>query len=97
MKIEHEEQLSYLLYHTDYYIENLLWRVLEDSEQDPHYSAVTTSNLIKCYIDVMSDMGKRLPYQNAEGYLDHCLSEEEKALFKKKYETEIQYYIGEVY
>ena len=94
---EHKEKLAYLLNHTCFYMEDLLWRVLEDSEQDPHYSAVTTLNLIKCYIDVMSDMGKQLPYQNAEGYLDHCLSEEEKALFKKKYETEIQYYIGEVY
>lgn len=97
MTFEQKEKLLYLFNHLYCYTEDLLWKVLEDSEQDPHYSAVTTSNLIKCYIDVMSDMGKRLPYQNVEGYLDHCLSEEEKALFKKKYETEIQYYIGEVY
>ena len=97
MKIEHEEQLSYLLYHTDYYIENLLWRVLEDSEQDPQYSAITTRNLIQCYIDVHSTMGEALPYSTVEEYLDQVLTDEEKTLFKNKYETEIQYYIGKVY
>ncbi len=97
MKIEHEEQLSYLLYHADFYIENLLWQVLTDSEQDPHYSAVTTSNLIKCYIDVMSDMGKPLPYQNVEEYLAHLLSEEEKNLFQSKFNSESQYYRDKIY
>ncbi len=97
MKIEHEEQLCYLLHHADFYIENLLWLVLADSEQDPHYSAVTTSNLIKCYIDVMSDMGKPLPYQNAEEYLDYLLSEEEKELFQSKFNSESQYYRGKIY
>ena len=97
MKIEREEQISYLLHHMDFYIENLLWQVLTDSEQDPHYSAVTTSNLIKCYIGVMSDLGKQLPYQNVEGYLDHLLSEEEKNLFQSKFNSESQYYIGKIY
>lgn len=94
---EHKEKLAYLLNHTCFYMEDLLWRVLEDSEQDPQYSAVTTRNLIQCYIDVRSAMGEPLPYSTVEEYLDQLLSEEEKASFQNKYETEIRYYIGKVY
>ncbi len=94
---EHEDKLAYLLNHTYFYVEDLLWRVLTDSEQDPQYSAVTTSNLIKCYIDVRLAMGEQLPYQNAEEYLDWLLSEEEKNSFRQKFQTEAQYYIGKIY
>ena len=97
MTFEQKEKLLYLFNHLYCYTEDLLWKVLADSEQDPQYSAVTTRNLIQCHIDIRSTMGEPLPYSTVDEYLDQVLSEEEKALFKKKYETEIQYYIGEVY
>lgn len=97
MNPEQKEKLFYLFNHLYYYTEDLLWKVLEDSEQDPQYSAITTRNLIQCYIDVHSTMGEALPYSTVEEYLDQVLTDEEKTLFKNKYETEIQYYIGKVY
>ena len=97
MNPEQKEKLVYLFNHLYYYTEDLLWKVLEDSEQDPQYSAITTRNLIQCYIDVHSTMGEALPYSTVEEYLDQVLTDEEKTLFKNKYETEIQYYIGKVY
>ena len=33
----------------------LIKNVVNDSKTDPHYSAVTASNKIKCYIDVMNE------------------------------------------
>ena len=45
-----KKELLYLIEYSMYYTDELISSVLEDSEEDPHYSAVTASNLIKCYI-----------------------------------------------
>lgn len=46
----------------DDYMEKAVYEVLKDSKDDPHYSAVTTANIIKCYIDVMKHFDVELPY-----------------------------------
>ena len=67
-----------MLQHLEGYIENVVYEVLADSEEDPQYSAVTVTNLIKCHIEVEEALDRQLPYHNVEEYLrDLCLTEEE--------------------
>lgn len=98
MEDNRQEKTIYLLKYMDDYIESLIYKVLEDSDGDPQYSAVTASNLLKCYIDVMSGNNCRLPYQNMKEYFDfHLLTEEEYALFLRKFDIEKAYYVGKIY
>ena len=84
----------YLLYHIDDLIDN----VLDDSEEDPHYSAVTANNLIKCYVKVCSEWGMEPPFSNAETYFTWTnRSEAEYRLFEEKRTKEQTYYIGEIF
>lgn len=99
MDSDAKEKLLYLLRFTDYYIENLVYDVLDDSEEDPHYSAVTATNLIRCYIDVMGCFDSELPYKDVDDYLKDncCLSSKELKKFKASMEKEKTYYVGKIY
>ena len=91
-----KNKLKYVLHHFDYSIEELVWNVLENDPDDPHYSAVTATNCIKCYIELCEELGENLSYSDVEGYL-RCigLSEEECRLFEESRIKESVYYIGE--
>lgn len=92
------EKLTYLLNHLDGYIEDLIYAVLEDSEEDPQYSTVTAANLIKCYIEVEEALGHPLPYNSVEEYLRfNGHTSEEVELFEQKRLHESAYYIGKQY
>ena len=93
-----EKQLIYLLEYTEYCIENLVYDVLHDSTSDPHYSAVTASNLIKTYIEMMNELKQELPFYDIKSFFEFNLfTPEEYELFMRKYESELSYYVGEVY
>ena len=73
------------------YIEN----VLNDSKEDPHFSAVYVNNLIKCYIDLMTQMGEKLPYRDVKSFiLFNGFDETEYNFFEKSRKNESTYYIG---
>ena len=92
------EKLMFLLQHLVGYIEDAIYEVLADSEEDPQYSAVTATYLIKCHIEVEEALGRQLPYHNVEEYLQfYCLTEEEMQVFEKKRQHESAYYIGKQY
>lgn len=92
------EKLMFLLQHLEGYIEDAVYEVLADSEEDPQYSAVTATNLIKCHIEVEEALGHELHYHNVEEYLRfHCLTEEEMQMFEEKRQHESAYYIGKQY
>ena len=93
-----EKQLIYLLEYTEHYIENLVYDVLHDSTSDPHYSAVTASNLIKTYIEMMNELKQELPFYDIKSFFEfNMFTPEEYELFIRKYESELSYYVGEVY
>ena len=95
---KNKEQLIYLLDYTRYCIEDLVNKVLDDSESEPEYSAVTASNLIKCYIDVITAMETDIPYTDAESYLTYMgYSQEEVKLLEEKRLKEQPYYKGKIY
>ena len=98
MDIIEEKQLVYLLEYAEHCIEDLVYNVIHDSTTDPHYSAVTASNLIKIYIEIMNGLKQELPFYDIKSFLDYNMfTAEEYELFLQKYELEISYYIGDVY
>lgn len=93
-----KELLLYLLYHLDSFIEEEACRVLNDSIEDPQYSAVTLCNLIKCLLDVKQALGLQEEYHDVDEYLRfQCFTDEEIQIFESKRLHESEYYIGKQY
>lgn len=93
-----EEKILYLMNFIDDYMEKSVYKVLEDSKDDPHYSAVTTANIIKCYIDVMKHFDVELPYSDVREYFEDSLfTDEEYKAFEESRIKESEYYIGKIY
>lgn len=89
------EMLLYILHHFSFELDILVEQVLNDSEEDPQFSAVTATNLIKCYIQIMLDLNKKMPYRDVKGYFENAgFSENDYLLFEKKRIEESTYYIG---
>lgn len=89
------EKLKYLLSDTENEICILIDNVLSDSESDPHFSAVTAVNYIKCYIEISSELGKELPYNTVEEFFEfNAYTKEEYDFFERKRQKESMYYQG---
>ncbi len=87
------EKLMYLLNDMEIKIGELIDHVLSDSLTDPHYSAVFTTNKIKCYIQIMGELGKDLPYHDVEGFFEvNAYTKEEYRTFERLREKESKYY-----
>lgn len=90
-----QEAMLYLMRFIDHLIEESICNVLEDSLEDPHFSAVTTANMIACYMTVMQELQKDLPYTDIKGYFLHNqFSNEEWKKFENSRLKESAYYIG---
>ena len=93
-----QDKLTYVLWHFAMDTDSLIWNVLADDPNDPHYSAVTASNRIKCYIELCQNIGRELSYSDVDGYLVALgLSEEERCQFEEIRVKESAYYVGEQY
>ena len=93
-----KEKLLYLLMFTHEYMEKFADAVMNDAEEDPHYSAVTLTNMIKCYVDIMNELGAPRPYNDVKSFLKlNLYLEEDYERFEKKRQKEAQYYIGKQY
>ena len=98
MNILAEKELRYLLRFMDEYIESMLYSVLEDSFDQPEYSAVTAHNLIKCYMKVLNDCKISCNFSSAREYMiERCFSMNEIESFEQKRRAEAEYYVGEQY
>ena len=76
----------------------LIGNVLQDSPTDPHYSAVAASNRIKCYIQIMTELGHELPYQTVPEFFQYYgYSQEQYDAFEKSRKEESVYYRGVQY
>ena len=92
------EAIIYMLDWLDYQVENLVWAVLNDSETDPEFSAVTANNRIICFVAVALDNGLPISYRSTEEYFrQKLLPEECYHLFKTKIEQEETYYSGKIW
>ena len=93
-----KEKLLYLLMFTDDYMETFADEVMNDSEEDPHYSAVTLTNMIKCYVEIMNELGAPRSYNDVESFLKlNLYSDEECKRFEEKRKKEAEYYRGRQY
>ncbi|MCL2513879.1 MAG: hypothetical protein FWF08_08250 [Oscillospiraceae bacterium] len=82
----------------DFEIDVLICNILNDSETDPHYSAVTAKNYIMWYIEIMNNINEPPGFSDCRGYFEkHCLPDEDYKVFEKKRIKESKYYIGEQY
>ncbi len=92
------EKLQYVLRVMYPSIEEFVDQVLDDSEIDPEYSAVTAANVIKCYIQIETDLGCAPPWDSVEGFFRfNGYTDEEYQRFEEKRQKESQYYIGVQY
>lgn len=92
------EKLKYLLNNYENIIGELIDNVLSNSPEDPHYSAVAATNKIKCYIQIMNELGEDLPYSNVEEFFEfNAYTKKEYRLFEKSRKRESQYYRGVQY
>lgn len=77
----------------DEYLYDSIDEVLNDSETDPHFSAVAVSNMIKCYIEIEKQLGTKLPYADVKTYFEFCAyTEDEYKLFETRRRKESEYY-----
>lgn len=98
MDYKTKEKLMYLLKFMDYNIDDLVYNVVNDSKDDPHYSAVTASNLLKCYIEVMDYLGEELPYRDMRSYFEYNRFDiKDFENFEKSRLNETTYYNGIIY
>lgn len=69
--------------------------VLNDSETDPHYSAVYASNIIKCIIHLTEELGRARSYSNIKGFFEHNgFTRDEYEAFEENRKKEAVYYRG---
>lgn len=89
------EKVSYFLRMMYPTMEQYVDQVLNDSETDPEYSAVTASNIIKCYVQIMTDLGNAPSFNNVESFFKiNGYTDEEYQRFEECRKKESQYYIG---
>ena len=90
-----KESMLYLMRFIEQYIEETICNVLEDSQEDPEYSAVTTANAIICYIEAMRELDIVLPYTDVRGYFMHNnFHDQDWQKFETSRQKESAYYIG---
>lgn len=90
-----KSKLLYILDFFDEYLIRFIQEVLADSEDDPHFSAVAAQNMIVCYLEIMADLGQKLPYSNVKEYFEfQGFEPEEYCAFEESRRKESDYYGG---
>ena len=90
-----KKKLLYILEFFNYYTSELIDEVMDDSEEDPHFSAVAATNHIKCYIHMMKALGEHIYPNSVKDYILGCnYTEADYKKFKKNREKESNYYGG---
>ncbi len=89
------DRLRFLLKHIEGDICRDIAEVLNDSDDDPHCSAVAITNYIKCYIKIMNGLGKALSFSNVfEFFITHGYSQKQYLDFEESRRKESVYYRG---
>lgn len=90
------KMLDYILRDLNFNLPIYIQEVLDDSLDKPDHSAVYVSNMIKCYIKLMKQMGNQLPYKDVKSYIIYNdFNENEYERFEKSRKKESVYYKGE--
>lgn len=97
MSFEKDDKTEYLLNFLDYSIGKYIDDIMEDSQEDPEFSAVTLNNLILCYIHFLNRIEKDSVQTVREVFELHGYTEDEFLSFEKKRIKEAEYYNGVQY
>lgn len=92
-----DEKLNYILEFVDDSVTQFIDEVLDDSEINPEFSAVTLNNTIICYIHFLKSIKYNSPQSIYEFFLSHGYSEKDFENFKQKRKKESVYYNGKQY
>ena len=96
--VYNEDKIIFILRHTEGEICREIFDVLNDCENDPHHSAVYTSNMIKCFIDIVNQTERTLLYNDVFGFFTaHGFSYKNYVDFEEKRKKESSYYRGVQY
>jgi len=88
-----KEKLRFILRKVGCDISIYIDNVLNDSTEDPHYSAVWTSNMIKCYIALTAELGEDLPFHDVKScILFEGFSIKDYDAFERSRKKESEYY-----
>lgn len=92
-----KQKILFLIHHIECELPALIEEVLNDSQEDPHYSAVYVSNLIKTCAELSKDINIDPQYSTVEEYFLLENMNEEYLVFMEKFNKEAEYYIGKIY
>lgn len=93
--ISEQDDFIFILKHTEGEICREIFNVLNDSNVDPHFSAVYTTNMIKCLLFVAGKVGFSFLYNDVFGFfISHGFSEKQYREFEKSRKKESEYYRG---
>ncbi len=88
-----QDDFIFILKHTEGEICREIFNVLNDSDDDPHFSAVYTANLIKCLLFVADKAGLSFLYNDVFGFfISHGFSEKQYREFEMNRKKESEYY-----
>ena len=91
-------ELNYLMKYVFYYIGQLLEKVVDDSEEDPQFSAVTLCNLIYCYLNTLEPQTKATMGSIQLFIEEHYCGQNPQEIYsiiERRWKLEREYYIGE--
>lgn len=89
------EKIGYLLMHMDDFVEEELYNILSDNENDLHHSAVAVNNLIICMRDVEKWLCGTSGYSDLRKFMEDAMfSREEIDLVLGRKEEEAKIYTG---
>lgn len=97
-----KDKLLYILDFFDVYLMQfiqeilmVIQEILMDSKEDPHFSAVAANNMILCYLEIMTELGQKLPYNSVKEYFEfQGFDLEEYDAFERSRIEESAYYRG---
>ena len=87
-------KLLYMLSEMPDIIDDTIYNVMHDSEEDRHYSAVAATNYLKCYVEIMGILGQPLPFSDMKSYFANSGWPEYYEQFEKIRKEEAAHYIG---
>lgn len=88
-----QDDFTFILKHTEGEICREIVNVLNDSDEDPHFSAVYVSNMIKCLLFVAEEAGFSFLCNDVLGFfVSHGFSEIQYRKFEENRKSEAEYY-----
>ena len=92
---DYDRKLFYIINLFESYVDDLLWNVIYDDQDNPETSAVAVANCIKCIISVKQHLNISCEYVDQTSFIiSKGLSSEQAQKFEELRKKEAEYYEG---